>query len=92
MQEYLQHLYGLPVVLKNVSERTVHCPYCNCIHEVGGKGYSEARCIQLPQTIGINGRVFHPNYGLHVFEFEFSHGQFHLTTPDYLPALDFALP
>lgn len=88
MQRYLQELYGLPVVLKLRGDAGVNCPYCLNRHDVNGNGYVEARCEYQPQSIGIGERVFHPNYGLHVFEFEPREGSFSLFPPEYLPPLN----
>lgn len=88
MQNFLQEVYGLPVVLKNKKWEAIYCPYCCNAHSVTGSGYVEAHCIDTPRTIVITGRSFHPNYGLHVFEFEQGEdGSYHLSPPAHLPML-----
>lgn len=88
MQEYLQNLYGLPVVLKNKKWDAVLCPYCEHAHAVHSTGYTEAMCVERPKAISVGGRVFHPNYGLHVFEFELENGVYYVDRHPNLPALE----
>ena len=85
MQNYLQHLYQLPLALREKGVFTITCPYCSETHTHGDvTGHVQTQCTLPSPGITIEDRFFHPNYGYSILEFEKKDDSYLLTQLPYL--------